>query len=407
MTETFSSNLPIQPILIIQELTIPYLTQDLLDTLHENIFQSIENSQINNSSLGDGIDGKAGNGINHSPFIGLKNFKPIYSLNLWSILSFKVDQNELFQRDDYAKHGLSRFLNIHSDKNIMFLTTPNTKTTNSSVLHAESIDGVKKASYSKFRELSQNLWKTPYIVGDLGSGNIKKNINRIKLNEKSNSNNISQYEIPMVMHSIQFDSKYKPLQDWISDLKQRRPIQSLEELNCHNLHEFRVLSLHADLAIKNTNLSNYFGQDTLFFIPRLNHFDHPLDIIQIIENSNVHWIGSEYPFLQAQLGIAITFPLYIEEANKSYKLNLHKAEKYSTDFTPIDSTCSCLTCKQYTRAYICHLLQAHEMTGFVLLSIHNLHHYYKFFSAINLVRHSKHQLESLKTVIKNSQNLAS
>lgn len=42
-------------------------------------------------------------------------------------------------------------------------------------------------------------------------------------------------------------------------------------------------------------------------------------------------------------------------------------------FRPVDENCTCLTCKNYTRAYLHHLFKAHEMTGYTLASIHNLH----------------------------------
>lgn len=46
--------------------------------------------------------------------------------------------------------------------------------------------------------------------------------------------------------------------------------------------------------------------------------------------------------------------------------------KYSTQFEPIDPTCSCYTCTHFTRAYIRHLLKADEMFGLRLTSYHNL-----------------------------------
>ena len=45
---------------------------------------------------------------------------------------------------------------------------------------------------------------------------------------------------------------------------------------------------------------------------------------------------------------------------------------YERDFTPLDSECDCYTCKNYTRAYIRHLLNTKEILGVRLLSIHNL-----------------------------------
>lgn len=45
---------------------------------------------------------------------------------------------------------------------------------------------------------------------------------------------------------------------------------------------------------------------------------------------------------------------------------------YKDDFRPIEEDCDCYTCKHYTRAYIRHLINAGEMLGAQLLSIHNL-----------------------------------
>ena len=45
---------------------------------------------------------------------------------------------------------------------------------------------------------------------------------------------------------------------------------------------------------------------------------------------------------------------------------------YEKDFTPLDPECNCYTCKNYTRAYIRHLVKTNEILGVRLLSIHNL-----------------------------------
>ena len=45
---------------------------------------------------------------------------------------------------------------------------------------------------------------------------------------------------------------------------------------------------------------------------------------------------------------------------------------YKDDFRPIEDDCDCYTCQHYTRAYIRHLINAGEMLGAILLSIHNL-----------------------------------
>lgn len=50
-----------------------------------------------------------------------------------------------------------------------------------------------------------------------------------------------------------------------------------------------------------------------------------------------------------------------------------KNEKYARDFRPIDEACDCYACKNYSRAYIRHLIKADEIFGLRLTTIHNLH----------------------------------
>ncbi len=45
---------------------------------------------------------------------------------------------------------------------------------------------------------------------------------------------------------------------------------------------------------------------------------------------------------------------------------------YERDWGPLDPECDCYTCKNYTRAYIRHLIKTNEILGVRLLSIHNL-----------------------------------
>ncbi len=45
---------------------------------------------------------------------------------------------------------------------------------------------------------------------------------------------------------------------------------------------------------------------------------------------------------------------------------------YEKDWNKLDDECDCYTCKNYTRAYIRHLIKTNEILGVRLLSIHNL-----------------------------------
>lgn len=54
------------------------------------------------------------------------------------------------------------------------------------------------------------------------------------------------------------------------------------------------------------------------------------------------------------------------------KLNITNA-RFRDDFTPLDPSCGCPTCRTYTRAYLSHLYRSKEMLAATLGSVHNLY----------------------------------
>lgn len=56
---------------------------------------------------------------------------------------------------------------------------------------------------------------------------------------------------------------------------------------------------------------------------------------------------------------------------KNGRINIKNA-KYKEDFTPIEEDCDCYTCKNFTKAYVRHLVTSGEVNGGRLLSIHNI-----------------------------------
>lgn len=56
--------------------------------------------------------------------------------------------------------------------------------------------------------------------------------------------------------------------------------------------------------------------------------------------------------------------------------------KYAGDARPIDENCGCYTCRNFSRAYLRHLLVRQEITAAVLSTIHNLHYYLDIFRKI-------------------------
>ncbi len=87
----------------------------------------------------------------------------------------------------------------------------------------------------------------------------------------------------------------------------------------------------------------------------------PIDILEGIERG-IDMFDCVLPTRLARHGNAFT---------RNGKINLKNA-KYKEDFTPIEETCDCYTCKNYTKSYIKHLINCEESLGGTLLSIHNI-----------------------------------
>ena len=81
-----------------------------------------------------------------------------------------------------------------------------------------------------------------------------------------------------------------------------------------------------------------------------------------IENG-IDMFDCVYQTRMARHGMAIT-----DDGN----INVRN-QKYQTDFTPIQKDCQCYACRNYTKAYIRHLISVGEMFGARLLSVHNIH----------------------------------
>ena len=78
------------------------------------------------------------------------------------------------------------------------------------------------------------------------------------------------------------------------------------------------------------------------------------------------------PTRTARNGTAMTFKGNLTIRNAAYK----------DDFTPVEEGCDCYCCKNYTRAYVRHLINTDEIFGGRLLSIHNIRFLHRFVAAI-------------------------
>lgn len=101
-----------------------------------------------------------------------------------------------------------------------------------------------------------------------------------------------------------------------------------------------------------------------------------LGTIEPIIQAGVDTFDSSYPTRCARHGLLFTNTGFCKILQSRYK----------RDFTPIDPTCLCPTCKNYTAAYIHHLFKAHELTAYTLATIHNVAH------MINRVTHLRDKI---------------
>jgi queuine tRNA-ribosyltransferase len=59
-----------------------------------------------------------------------------------------------------------------------------------------------------------------------------------------------------------------------------------------------------------------------------------------------------------------------------------KNARYKDDQGPLDESCDCYCCKNFSRAYLHHLHRSKEILGARLNTIHNLHYYLKLMSEV-------------------------
>ena len=84
------------------------------------------------------------------------------------------------------------------------------------------------------------------------------------------------------------------------------------------------------------------------------------------------------------------------------KINIRNS-KFREDFTSIEDGCDCYACKNYTKAYIRHLMVADETFGSRLLSIHNIRFLIKMMEEIRIAikedKFSEYKYDFLKKYI--------
>ena len=79
------------------------------------------------------------------------------------------------------------------------------------------------------------------------------------------------------------------------------------------------------------------------------------------------------------------------------EIDLSSAD-HRESFTCLVPHCDCYTCLHFTSAYLHHLVSVKEMLAKVLLQVHNLHHYYTFFSSLQSAI-KEDRVEAFKSIV--------
>ena len=90
----------------------------------------------------------------------------------------------------------------------------------------------------------------------------------------------------------------------------------------------------------------------------------PVDIINAVERG-IDMFDCVVPTRNGRNGCAFTCTGKVKILNSQYK----------EDAKPLDETCSCYTCRNFTRAYLRHLFLANEILGLTLISLHNIFYF--------------------------------
>lgn len=122
------------------------------------------------------------------------------------------------------------------------------------------------------------------------------------------------------------------------------------------------------------------------------------EVVLELVNFGIDMFDTSFVDIVSNSNRALVFNFSLENSTKRFPEIDLLDSKYKDEFSPFVEGCSCYACQKHTRAYTNHLLLTRELLGNLLLSIHNTHHYLKFFESIReAIRHDR--LDALSTLI--------
>lgn len=116
----------------------------------------------------------------------------------------------------------------------------------------------------------------------------------------------------------------------------------------------------------------------------------PLDIIEAVE-AGTDMFDCVVPTRYGRNGTAFTSEGKLVVRNSPF----------IEDFLPLDKMCACYTCKNFSRAYLRHLVNTEEILGLRLISLHNIHFYLELMRQIRQAIGSDSLREFKKDFLRN------
>jgi queuine tRNA-ribosyltransferase len=145
----------------------------------------------------------------------------------------------------------------------------------------------------------------------------------------------------------------------------KKSIELLKEMNCDGI-ALGGLSVGEPLSLMH-EMTRSLGP---LLPPELPHYlmgvGTPLDLLIGID-SGIDMFDCVMPTRMARNGSLFT---------SQGQINIKKAD-YAKDGGPLDPECPCVTCKEYSRAYLRHLYVNNEILASRLHTYHNLHFYHQ------------------------------
>ncbi|NBX68591.1 MAG: tRNA guanosine(34) transglycosylase Tgt [Proteobacteria bacterium] len=125
---------------------------------------------------------------------------------------------------------------------------------------------------------------------------------------------------------------------------------------------------HAEMIHVLSEIAAYLPQNLPHYLMGVGT---PRDILEAV-NCGIDMFDCVLPTRNARNGGFFTHDGLLNIRNSSH----------THDQNPIDATCLCECCKNYSRAYLRHLFLTKEILGLRLATLHNLYYYHRFMSEI-------------------------